>query len=79
MGIGASIFLIAVGAILYFAVSVAVSGISLSTVGVILMVVGGIGLLWSLIVAGSSGFHRHTVVNEGPMTERRAYYRDDLR
>jgi uncharacterized membrane protein len=49
MGIGTSIFLIAVGAILKFAVTTSVSGISLQTVGVILMVVGVIGLLISLL------------------------------
>ena len=48
MGIGTSIFLIAVGAILKFAVTASVSGIDLATVGVILMVVGIIGLLISL-------------------------------
>jgi beta-lactamase regulating signal transducer with metallopeptidase domain len=50
MGIGTSIFLIAVGAILKFAVTASVSGIKLATVGVILMVVGIVGLLISLIV-----------------------------
>jgi hypothetical protein len=55
MGIGTSIFLIAVGAILQFAVTAHVSGISLATVGTILMVVGVIGLLISLfMVAGWS-------------------------
>jgi hypothetical protein len=49
MGIGTSIFLIALGAILKFAVTASVSGIELSTVGVILMVVGIIGLAISLI------------------------------
>lgn len=49
MGLGTSIFLIAVGAILKFAVTSTVSGIQLSTVGVILMVVGLIGLLISLV------------------------------
>ncbi|MDQ6797942.1 MAG: DUF6458 family protein [Actinomycetota bacterium] len=49
MGIGISVFLIAVGAILTFAVNVAVQGIDLATVGVILMIAGGIGLLWSLL------------------------------
>jgi hypothetical protein len=49
MGIGTSIFLIALGAILKFAVTTSVSGIQLATVGVILMVVGVIGLLFSLI------------------------------
>jgi hypothetical protein len=48
MGIGTSIFLIAVGAILKFAVTATVSGIELATVGVILMVVGAVGLLISL-------------------------------
>jgi hypothetical protein len=48
MGIGTSLFLIALGAILKFAVTESVSGIKLSTVGVILMVVGVIGLLISL-------------------------------
>lgn len=50
MGIGVSTFLIAVGAILTFAVKVTVSGVSLVTVGVILMVVGAIGLLVFLAV-----------------------------
>ncbi len=48
MGIGTSIFLIAVGAILKFAVTAEVSGVDLDTVGLILMVVGGIGLLLSI-------------------------------
>jgi hypothetical protein len=49
MGIGTSIFLIALGAILKFAVTASVSGIDLATVGVILMVVGIVGLLISLV------------------------------
>jgi hypothetical protein len=49
MGIGTSIFLIALGAILKFAVNASVSGISLATVGVILMVVGILGLAISLV------------------------------
>ena len=49
MGIGTSIFLIAVGAILKFAVTTSVSGVSLQTVGVILIVVGAIGLVISLL------------------------------
>ena len=49
MGIGTSIFLIAVGAILKFAVTDTISGVELSTVGVILMVVGVLGLLISLL------------------------------
>jgi hypothetical protein len=48
VGIGTSIFLIAVGAILYFAVNADVSGLEISTVGLILMIVGVLGLLISL-------------------------------
>jgi hypothetical protein len=50
MGIGTSIFLIALGAILKFAVTTSVSGIKLATVGVILMIVGILGLVISLLV-----------------------------
>ena len=45
---GISLFLIAVGAILYFAVNASVSGLEIDTVGIILMIVGAIGFLWSL-------------------------------
>jgi hypothetical protein len=48
VGIGTSIFLIAVGAILYFAVNADISGLEISTVGLILMIVGIVGLLISL-------------------------------
>ena len=54
MGIGISILLIAAGAVLTWAVSFHVSGVSIHLVGIILMVVGGLGLLAALIVAGSS-------------------------
>ena len=53
MGIGVGIFLIAVGAILFFAVEATVSGIDIEAVGAILMVVGGIGLLLSLFLIES--------------------------
>ena len=49
MGIGTSIFLIAVGAILKYAVTANVSGVDLEVVGVILMIAGVIGLLISLL------------------------------
>ena len=48
MGIGTSIFLIALGAILKFAVNASVSGIEIATVGVILMIAGVLGLIVSL-------------------------------
>lgn len=55
MGIGVSIFFIAIGAILTFAVEATVSGLDINTVGVILMVVGAVGLLLSLFVIDSWG------------------------
>ena len=55
MGIGTSLFLVALGAILYFAVTASVSGISLATVGLILMIVGGLGLLVSLFMTSAWG------------------------
>jgi hypothetical protein len=48
MTIGTSLFLIAVGAILKFAVTWEVAGIDLQTAGVILMIVGGLGLALGL-------------------------------
>ncbi len=70
MGIGVSIFLIALGAILTFAIDAAVDGIDLDAIGVILMVVGGLGLLASLLIFGPR--ERTGVVRE------RTVVRDDL-
>ena len=67
MGIGVSVFLLAVGAILAFAIDVSVQGVNLDTVGVILMIVGAIGLLVSLLLMSSLtpyGRDRDTVVRE---------------
>jgi Domain of unknown function (DUF6458) len=50
MSIGASIFLIAVGAILRYAVTADISGIEIETVGLILMIAGIIGLVISLAI-----------------------------
>lgn len=55
MGIGASIFLIGVGAILAFAVTATVQGLEIATVGWILMIVGGLGLLLSIVFWSSVG------------------------
>jgi hypothetical protein len=49
MTIGGSLFLLAVGAILRFAVTAEVAGIDLQTVGTILMVVGAIGFVIGLV------------------------------
>jgi hypothetical protein len=50
MRLGASLFLIAAGAILAFAVTDSVRGVNLYVVGVVLMIVGGIGLLAEVII-----------------------------
>lgn len=55
MGIGVSLILIAVGAILTWAVTADVSGLDINTVGVILMVVGIAGALISLAFWSSWG------------------------
>jgi len=49
MSIGTSLFLIAAGAILRYAVNESISGIELETVGLILMIVGVIGLILSVL------------------------------
>jgi len=74
MGLGVGIFLIAVGAVLTFAVNVHTNGVNLDTIGWILMAVGAAGVLLSLIFwstwAGPGYFgssrRRTTVVDEGP-------------
>jgi uncharacterized protein involved in exopolysaccharide biosynthesis len=49
MTTGTSIVLIAIGAILRYAVTASVSGISIATIGLILMLAGVAGLLLSLL------------------------------
>ena len=71
MGIGVSILLIAVGAVLAFAVHVSTSGFNLHTIGWILMIVGAIGVLLSLIFWSSWGGVG------GPAGRRREVIRED--
>ncbi len=52
MGIGVSIFLLAVGAILAFAVNASISGLDINVIGYILMAAGAIGLLMFALVFG---------------------------
>jgi len=75
MGIGASVFLIAIGAILTFALDVELSGLDLDVVGIILMVVGLIGLLMTLLVwaprrRAPTRVVERPVVDERPVYER---------
>jgi hypothetical protein len=64
MPTGTSILLIAVGAILRYAVTATVSGISLQTVGLILMIVGIVGLVLSLFYMVSLSPRRTAVVRD---------------
>ena len=53
-GIGGSLFLVALGAILYWAVSVEAEGFNINTIGLILMIVGVVGLVLTLIMTASA-------------------------
>jgi uncharacterized YccA/Bax inhibitor family protein len=68
MGIGVSLLLIAVGAVLAFAVSVTGHGFNIHTIGIILLVVGVIGGLISVFFwsswGGVGGTRRETVIRE---------------
>lgn len=69
MGIGVSIFLIAVGAILAFAVNFTVSGLDINVVGYILMIVGVIGLIMTAFIWGP----RRSAARSDVVEERRVY------
>jgi uncharacterized protein DUF6458 len=70
VGIGVSLFLLALGAILTFAVHVTARGIDVNTVGVILMLIGAVGLLatlifWSESTPWSQSRRRRVVYEDG--------------
>lgn len=77
MALGTALFLIAVGAILRFAVTASTSAVNIHTVGVILMIVGGVGLLVSLFwmvvwsdrrrtTPPEDGYYRRSYSDRGP-------------
>ena len=74
MTVGVALFLIAVGAILRFAITDSISGVDLSTVGVILMVVGVVGLLIALFYEVSARQRRSDTVSRDPYAERDPRY-----
>jgi hypothetical protein len=75
---GVSLFLIALGAILTWAVRVTAPGVDLHMVGVILMVVGAIGAVSSLVFwNGPLSRNRRTVVREDPVVGRQTVIEDD--
>lgn len=71
MGIGTSLIIFAVGAVMNFAISVTTTGFNLHTIGIILMIVGGVGLLLSIVFRDSwGGFggstHQRRTTTDGP-------------
>jgi hypothetical protein len=73
MGIGGSLFLVAIGAILAFAVEVDTEGFNLNTIGIILMIVGVVGILLSMMFWSSwGGFGRsdRTVIRDREVRDR---------
>ncbi|MCM0679103.1 DUF6458 family protein [Micromonospora phytophila] len=77
MGIGTSIFLIALGAILTFALDASIGGLNLDVVGWILMAAGVLGLIMTTVIWG----RRRQVVattTEQPVEYRRVEERRDV-
>lgn len=72
MGIGASIFLIAVGAILTFAVERDITGLDIDVIGIVLMLAGALGLFMFLVIWGPSA-RRRALPPQDVVEERRIY------
>ena len=75
MGTAVSLLMIAAGAIMVWAVTATVSGISIHTVGIILIVIGAVGLVLSIVFWSSwGGFGARrttaTVVRDEPVSYR---------
>ena len=64
MGIGVSVFLLAVGGVLAFAVSDRISGVDLTVVGYILMAAGAVGIAVAMFFANQRSHTTHTSVTE---------------
>ena len=73
MGIGVSLFFLAVGAILTWAVDASISGLDINVVGIILMVIGALGLLLTLLFWGGVSGRRRS---EGTVVRERQVDRD---
>ncbi|HUR73633.1 MAG TPA: DUF6458 family protein [Sporichthya sp.] len=72
MGIGVSIFLIAIGAVLALAVDDTINGIDVATLGWILVAVGVLGILLDLLLLAP----RRRAGGRGGMVEERRVYDD---
>jgi hypothetical protein len=81
VGLGLGIILVAVGAILAWAVNMETTGFDVNTAGYILLVVGIVAMLLSLVFwsswAGPGYFNRRTVVDETPQPRRRTIVEDE--
>ncbi|MER5455290.1 DUF6458 family protein [Micromonospora sp. NPDC002389] len=75
MGIGTSVFLLALGAILAFAVNASIGGLDLDVVGWILMAAGVLGLIMTTLVWGR---RRQVVTTKQPAEYRRVEERRDV-
>ncbi|MEW1956858.1 DUF6458 family protein [Kineococcus sp. NPDC059986] len=80
MRLGTSIFLLAVGAILTFAVTVSLAGVDLQTVGVILMVIGVLGIVLEFAMFRPRTQRTTSVTSADPVsgTTRRETTRRDV-
>ncbi len=76
MGIGASVFLLAVGAILAFAVDYNVNGLDINVVGFILMAAGLVGLFMTTMIFGRRDRVATTTTAAAPVTTERTTTRD---
>lgn len=74
IGIGTSLVLIAVGAILHWAVTAHVSGVNIQTIGLILLIVGILGLILTFILAAVLNDRRRAVVDDRPVARERDIY-----
>ncbi|AGL13594.1 DUF6458 family protein [Actinoplanes sp. N902-109] len=76
MGIGGSIFLLALGAILAFAVNANISGLDINVVGYVLMLAGLVGLILTLYFWNSRRRPAAAVVDERQVVRDEPVYRD---
>ena len=72
MGIGARVFLIALGAILAFAVDFELAGLDIKVIGIILMIAGAIGLALTMLMFGRRD--RGIVAEDRVVTRERDVY-----
>ena len=75
MGIGVSIFLLALGAILTFAVEFDISGLDIKVIGIILMIVGAVGLAITIALLSRS---RGVATTRGAVVEDRVTRERDV-